>query len=289
MFLRYLFAWSIPDAYDFCRLLLGILIFWGMAVASYRGDHITVDLFWTAVRAIRAARHGCVFRGGHARRHVRLHLDVRRKVIGTRADHVGTFDMRQPVWVYYLIAWIGLAAAVLLLVARTVAAGILAGKAGAWRRAGNRLRRCMSTDAVAVIGFVALFALMLLRVPVGIAMGTGRRAGFGYMIGDIGPALKLLSDSPRSAPSPTYEFGVIPLFLLMGAFASASGMSRELFRAANTFRRSPARRARHRHHRRLRRLRGDLRIVGRNRRHFLRRSLSGDAATTAIRRASPPA
>ena len=49
VFLRYLFAWSIPDAYDFSRLLLGILIFWGMAVASYRGDHITVDLLWTAV------------------------------------------------------------------------------------------------------------------------------------------------------------------------------------------------------------------------------------------------
>src|SRR5512146_1677385 len=42
VFLRYLFAWSIPDAYDFSRLLLGILIFWGMAVASYRGDHISV-------------------------------------------------------------------------------------------------------------------------------------------------------------------------------------------------------------------------------------------------------
>ena len=31
-----------------------------------------------------------------------------------------------------------------------------------------------------------------------------------------------------------YTFGVIPMFLLMGAFVSRSGMSRELFRAANT-------------------------------------------------------
>ena len=29
----------------------------------------------------------------------------------------------------------------------------------------------MSTDAVAIIGFLTLFALMLLRVPVGMAMG----------------------------------------------------------------------------------------------------------------------
>ena len=69
VFLRYLFAWSIPDSYDFTRLLLGILIFWGMAVASYRGDHITVDLLWTARAAAGAARHGRVCGAGHARRH----------------------------------------------------------------------------------------------------------------------------------------------------------------------------------------------------------------------------
>jgi len=41
------------------------------------------------------------------------------KVINTRADHVLTFDLRQPVWIYYCIAWIGLASAVALLVLRT--------------------------------------------------------------------------------------------------------------------------------------------------------------------------
>jgi tripartite ATP-independent transporter DctM subunit len=92
----------------------------------------------------------------------------------------------------------------------------------------------MSTDAVAAIGFIALFALMMLRVPVGIAMGTVGVLGFGYLIGNIGPALKLLAQSPIRTATDA-EFAVIPLFLLMGAFASASGMSRELFRASNTF------------------------------------------------------
>ncbi|MEJ2432160.1 MAG: TRAP transporter large permease [Pseudolabrys sp.] len=92
----------------------------------------------------------------------------------------------------------------------------------------------MDANTVTVTGFVALFALMMLRVPVGIAMGTVGVLGFGYMIGDITPALKILSQSPiRTATAA--EFAVIPLFLLMGAFASASGMSRELFRASNTF------------------------------------------------------
>ena len=47
--LRYFFAVSIPDSYDFGKLLLGILIFWGIAATSYRGTHITVDLVWSAV------------------------------------------------------------------------------------------------------------------------------------------------------------------------------------------------------------------------------------------------
>src|SRR6266404_6190229 len=47
--LRYFFSVSIPDSYDFGRLLLGILIFWGIAATSYRGTHITVDLVWSAV------------------------------------------------------------------------------------------------------------------------------------------------------------------------------------------------------------------------------------------------
>ena len=92
----------------------------------------------------------------------------------------------------------------------------------------------MSTDAVAALGFVSLFVLMMLRVPVGIAMGSVGVLGFAFIIGDIGPALKLLSQSPIRTATDA-EFAVIPLFLLMGAFASASGMSRELFRASNTF------------------------------------------------------
>src|SRR5215510_15070918 len=44
--LRYFFGYTVPDAYDFGQLLLGILIFWGIAATSYRGTHITVDLLW---------------------------------------------------------------------------------------------------------------------------------------------------------------------------------------------------------------------------------------------------
>lgn len=91
----------------------------------------------------------------------------------------------------------------------------------------------MSTDAVAVIGFVTLFALMLLRVPVGMAMGLVGVTGFSYLVnGDA--ALKIIGHTSMRTVT-DYTFGVIPMFLLMGAFVSNSGMSRELFRAANAF------------------------------------------------------
>ena len=120
VFLRYFFAWSIPDSYDFTRLLLGILIFWGMAVASYRGDHIAVDLLWSVSPPI-AKRAMDVFAALVTLVAMAAFTWMfAEKVIGTRADHVGTFDLRQPVWIYYFVAWLGLAAAILLLVLRTV-------------------------------------------------------------------------------------------------------------------------------------------------------------------------
>src|SRR5260221_1498680 len=90
----------------------------------------------------------------------------------------------------------------------------------------------MNPDEVAITGFVVLFALMLLRVPVGMAMGLVGVTGYGYLVG-AGPALKLVGQTSMRTVT-DYTFGVIPMFLLMGAFVSASGVSRELFRAANT-------------------------------------------------------
>ena len=91
----------------------------------------------------------------------------------------------------------------------------------------------MSAEAVAILGFVSLFGLMLLRVPVGMAMGLVGVTGFSYLVG-AGPALKLVgATSMRTVTD--YTFGVIPMFLLMGTFVSNSGMSRQLFSAANGF------------------------------------------------------
>jgi tripartite ATP-independent transporter DctM subunit len=91
----------------------------------------------------------------------------------------------------------------------------------------------MSTDAVAVIGFVSLFTLMLLRVPIGMALGLVGVTGFGYLT-SMSPALKIVGHTTMRTVT-DFNYAVVPLFLLMGAFATTSGMSRELFRAANAF------------------------------------------------------
>lgn len=91
----------------------------------------------------------------------------------------------------------------------------------------------MSSDAVAITGFITLFVLMLLRVPIGMALGLVGVGGFAYLTSG-GPALKIVGHTTMRTVT-DFNFAVIPLFLLMGSFATTSGMSRELFRAANSF------------------------------------------------------
>jgi TRAP-type C4-dicarboxylate transport system permease small subunit len=117
--LRYFFNIQIPDAYDFGRLLLGILIFWGIAATSYRGTHITVDLVWANVDA-RYQRFIDVF----ATLVLLFVVSVQTytlfdKVSGTYNDHVLTFDLRLPTWPFFAVAWAGDVSAVLLIAIRT--------------------------------------------------------------------------------------------------------------------------------------------------------------------------
>jgi TRAP-type C4-dicarboxylate transport system permease small subunit len=117
--LRKFFSVQIPDSYDFGRLLLGILIFWGIAATSYRGNHITVDLLYANVRP-RLQRFIDVFATSVLLFVVTVQTyTLFDKVVATRADHVATFDLRLPVWPFFLVAWLGDVSAVLLIAVRT--------------------------------------------------------------------------------------------------------------------------------------------------------------------------
>ncbi|MCU0906123.1 MAG: TRAP transporter permease [Rhodobacteraceae bacterium] len=93
-------------------------------------------------------------------------------------------------------------------------------------------------DPVAIGGFVALFAMLLLRVPIGVALGLvgeggGGRGGFAAICG-WEPALKLLATSPIRVLT-DFHLSLVVFVMLMGSFATHSGMRREMFRAANAW------------------------------------------------------
>jgi len=117
--LRYFFATSIPDGYDVGRMLLGILIFWGIAATSYRGTHITVDLVWVNAGP-RARRWIDVFATLVLLFVVAVQtIMLFDKVRDTAAQNVLTYDLRLPTWPFFAVAWAGDVSAVLLIAIRT--------------------------------------------------------------------------------------------------------------------------------------------------------------------------
>lgn len=117
--LRHFFGIQIPDAYDFGRVLLGILIFWGIAATSYRGTHITVDILWSSVNR-RWQRAIDIFATLVLLFVVTMQTyTLLDKVTGTYRDNVLTADLMLPTWPFFAVAWAGDAAAVLLIAVRT--------------------------------------------------------------------------------------------------------------------------------------------------------------------------
>ena len=91
----------------------------------------------------------------------------------------------------------------------------------------------MTGIAAGMAGFAALLTLMAIRVPIGVAMLAVGIAGYGLHTGTL-PLLAFLKTSTFHQFS-TYSLSVIPLFVLMGEFATRAGMSRALFRTAAAF------------------------------------------------------
>ncbi len=89
----------------------------------------------------------------------------------------------------------------------------------------------MSSELIGVVAMAGLFGLILLRVPVAIAMGLTGLLGYAAIDG-WETALITAGSTPYDLTD-KYALTVVPLFVLMGVVASRSGMSSELYRAAN--------------------------------------------------------
>ncbi len=91
----------------------------------------------------------------------------------------------------------------------------------------------MSPTVVGLLMFAAMLLLMALRVPIAAAMFIPGAAGYAVMANETA-LLNLLKGSSVARLS-VYDLSVIPLFLLMGQFATQGGLSRALFKAAAAF------------------------------------------------------
>lgn len=91
----------------------------------------------------------------------------------------------------------------------------------------------MSGGTVGLLMFGAMLALMVIRVPIAAAMFIPGALGYAALNGEAA----LLNQLKGSAVArlTVYDLSVIPLFLLMGQFATQGGLSRALFQAAAAF------------------------------------------------------
>jgi tripartite ATP-independent transporter DctM subunit len=88
----------------------------------------------------------------------------------------------------------------------------------------------VTTQEIGGYGILALVALTFLRVPLGAAMGLVGLLGYAAIDGWF-KATVVFGSTPYALAQ--YELSVLPLFILMGNVATRSGMSRELYAAAN--------------------------------------------------------
>jgi C4-dicarboxylate transporter DctM subunit len=88
----------------------------------------------------------------------------------------------------------------------------------------------MSPEAIGVYGFIVLFILMAVGLPIGVAMGMVGFVGL-ILILPFQAAFAKMAIAPFDLVS-SYAFATLPLFLLMGHVLLATGQGGNLFRVA---------------------------------------------------------
>ena len=92
----------------------------------------------------------------------------------------------------------------------------------------------MSGTQIGFIIFAVMLILMVLRIPIGIAMFIAGAGGYIHLTGGVDPLLNWMKNVTYARLS-NYDLIVIPMFLLMGQFATNGGLSSALFRFVTAF------------------------------------------------------
>lgn len=91
----------------------------------------------------------------------------------------------------------------------------------------------MAPEFYGLLGLCAVFVLIVLRVPVGTALGVVGLGGYALLDGWEQAGNTIGETASYLAGEDAYGLTVVPLFILMGVVATRSGMSGDLYRAAN--------------------------------------------------------
>ena len=92
----------------------------------------------------------------------------------------------------------------------------------------------MSNVELGIWAFPVILALIFLRIPIGLAMLVVGIGGSYMITGSFNPVMAQFKNLTHGTFA-NYSLSVVPLFLLMGQFASLGGMSAALFKAAATW------------------------------------------------------
>ena len=92
----------------------------------------------------------------------------------------------------------------------------------------------MEGSTIGLLGLGLMLLMIFAHVPIGVAMGLAGLLTFGMIRGDFMAAASLVSTETVDRVAST-ELAVIPLFLLMGSFATIGGLSADLYRVAYAF------------------------------------------------------
>jgi TRAP-type C4-dicarboxylate transport system permease small subunit len=110
---RYSQLFTIPDAFDISRYLIGACIGWGFASLGYRGGHIAVDLLYEPLGPL--GRRVLIFIGWVLLLvfTVLLTYQMFFRLNSAYVSNEATFDLQIPVWPLIALIWVGFASAVI--------------------------------------------------------------------------------------------------------------------------------------------------------------------------------
>ncbi len=244
--LRYVFNRPITGAYELTGLMLAILVAFGLAYTQVHKGHIRIDFIISRFSPrVQAFVDSITTLIGIAI----FSLIIWQSVLyaeSLRAACVTTPALYIPLYPFIWIVAVGSALFCLVHIVDLVnhiaqvvtkrrclaRVGLLLGMLLVWLLfAMPIIKEAMPLQITPVTaGFLSLCLLVVLLftgMHIGIVMGILGFLGLAYVAG-LGPGLSSIRTTPYSTIS-SYDFSVVPLFILMGLFCFHSGLSRDLY------------------------------------------------------------